>query len=305
MYSNRRRFGYVGHWVGSYTFSHGQGSPRPFTDDGDGSRDAFVRARRHRRRAAARVRCCPHRPDLTPRRLYDSHFPFVWRNLRRLGVPDVILEDAAQDVFLVVHRRWDSFDSRWSSVETWLFGILMRVARNHRRSLRRRAWAIPSTGDIVEVVPSTAAGPAELVARREAVALLDRLLDSLDEDKRAIIVLVDVEQLSVPQAAESLEVNLNTAYWRLRTARTQLRKSLARIRATENRSETDREGSRHEDRGSRRSWTPTRGRSSTPRAAGTSRTRWRARACAGASRSSWRRGSRWPSGRRRPRSPAR
>src|SRR5206468_3625388 len=102
---------------------------------------------------------------------------------------------------LVVHRRWDSFDARWSSVETWLFGILMRVARNHRRSLRRRAWAIPSTGDIVDIVPSPAAGPAELVARREAVALLDRLLDSLDEEKRAIIVLVDVEQMSVPQAA--------------------------------------------------------------------------------------------------------
>lgn len=188
----------------------------------------------------------PTESDLTPRQLYDSHFSFVWRNLRRLGVPDVILEDAAQDVFLVVHRRWDSFDSRWSSVETWLFGILLRVARNHRRSLRRRAWAIPSTGDVVEVVPSPAAGPAELVARREAVALLDRLLDSLDEDKRSIIVLVDVEQLSVPQAAEALEVNLNTAYWRLRTARTQLRKSLARIRATEARSEskldTDREG---------------------------------------------------------------
>ena len=182
----------------------------------------------------------PTPSDLTPRQLYDSHFSFVWRNLRRLGVPDAIIEDAAQDVFLVVHRRWDSFDARWSSVETWLFGILMRVARNHRRSLRRRAWAIPSTGDIIDVVPSPAAGPADLVARREAGALLDRLLDSLDEEKRAIIVLVDVEQMSVPQAAESLEVNLNTAYWRLRTARTQLRKSLARIRATENR---DREGS--------------------------------------------------------------
>jgi len=189
----------------------------------------------------------PTPSDLTPRQLYDSHFAFVWRNLRRLGVPDTIIEDAAQDVFLVVHRRWDSFDARWSSVETWLFGILMRVARNHRRSLRRRAWAIPSPGDVVEVVPSPAAGPAELVARREAVALLDRLLDSLDDDKRAIIVLVDVEQLSVPQAAEVLDVNLNTAYWRLRTARTQLRKSLARIRATENRSEGHPDGNTGEE----------------------------------------------------------
>ena len=180
--------------------SHGQGSPRPFTDDGEWSRDDAVRsvpATDAARRGCA-VGCAHTALTSRPRQLYDSHFSFVWRNLRRLGVPDAILEDAAQDVFLVVHRRWDSFDSRWSSVETWLFGILMRVARNHRRSLRRRAWAIPSTGDVVEVVPSTAAGPAELVARREAVALLDRLLDSLDEEKRAIIVLVDVEQLSVP-----------------------------------------------------------------------------------------------------------
>ena len=184
----------------------------------------------------------PTAADLTPRRLYDSHLSFVWRNLRRLGVPDAILEDATQDVFLVVHRRWDSFDARWSSVETWLFGILLRVARNHRRSLRRRAWAVPSPGEVVEVVPSPAAGPADLVARREALALLDRLLDTLDEDKRAIIVLVDIEQLSVPQAAESLEVNVNTAYWRLRMARAQLRKSLARIRAAEHRARPDREG---------------------------------------------------------------
>src|SRR4051794_32035413 len=175
----------------------------------------------------------PAPADLTPRRLYDTHFSFVWRNLRRLGLPDAALEDAAQDVFLVVHRRWDSFDARWSSIETWLFGILLRVARNHRRSLRRRAWAIPSPREVVEVVPSSAAGPADLAARHEAVALLDRLLDTLDEDKRALIVLIDIEQLSVPQAAESLELNLNTAYWRLRTARAQLRKSLARIRAAE------------------------------------------------------------------------
>jgi RNA polymerase sigma-70 factor (ECF subfamily) len=177
--------------------------------------------------------------DLTPRRLYDSHFPFVWRNLRRLGVPDVLLEDAAQDVFLVVHRRWSSFDAGWSSVQTWLFGILMRVARNHRRSLRRRgAWLVASTDDAsasTRAVASDAAGPADLVARREAAALLDRLLEGLDDEKRAVLVLVDVEQLSVPQAAEALGVNLNTAYWRLRAARKLIEKALTRIRAAENR----------------------------------------------------------------------
>ena len=174
---------------------------------------------------------------LTPRRLYDSHFSFVWRNLRRLGVPDLIAEDAAQDVFLVVHRRWDSFDARWSSVETWLFGILLRVARNHRRSLKRRGvWFVPSGGEAVQAVASGEAGPADLVARREAALMLERLLDTLDDDKRAILVLVDVEQMSVPEAAEALGINLNTAYWRLRAARKRLDKALARVKATEIRS---------------------------------------------------------------------
>ncbi len=176
----------------------------------------------------------PAPPDLTPHRVYDAHFSFVWRNLRRLGVPEASLEDAAQDVFLVVHRRWDTFDARWSSVETWLFGIVMRVAKNHRRSARRRAWAVPS-GDVADVLPSPDDSPAEVVARREAAALLDRLLDALDDDRRAIVVLVDVEQMTVRQAAEALGLNLNTAYWRLRAARRELQAAVQRIRATERR----------------------------------------------------------------------
>ena len=182
----------------------------------------------------------PQMPTPTPRRLYDSHFAFVWRNLRRLGVPEPILEDAAQDVFLVVHRRWDSYDASWSSVETWLFGILLRVARNHRRSLRRRGALVALS---VKEAPTSALiaeeGPADQVARREAVVLLDRLLDALDDDKRAILVLVDVEQMAVPQAAEALQLNLNTAYWRLRAARKQFERALSRVRAAEKRGAQD------------------------------------------------------------------
>jgi RNA polymerase sigma-70 factor (ECF subfamily) len=175
-------------------------------------------------------------PLPTPRRLYDSHFSFVWRNLRRLGVPDPILEDAAQDVFLVVHRRWDSYDASWSSIETWLFGILLRVARNHRRTLRRRGALVNlSASESSTRTPVAEDGPADLVARREAAALLDRLLEGLDDDKRAILVLVDLEQVTVPQAAEALGLNLNTAYWRLRAARKQLERALARVKAAERR----------------------------------------------------------------------
>ncbi len=179
-------------------------------------------------------------PDETgpgPGKLYASHFGFVWRNLRRLGVPDAQLEDAAQDVFLTVHRRWDSYDAQRSSVETWLFGILLRVAKNHRRSLRRRlARLVPwSERHSLRATWPSADGPTELIAKRQAAALLDRLLDNLDQDKRAILVLVELEQLSVARAAEILGLNLNTAYWRLGAARRMFQGAIERVRVAERR----------------------------------------------------------------------
>jgi RNA polymerase sigma-70 factor (ECF subfamily) len=170
-----------------------------------------------------------------PRQLFDSHLAFVWRNLRRLGVPDYQVEDAAQDVFLVVHRRWDTWDANLSTVETWLFGIVLRVAHNYRRSQQRRlAWLPPATDpQALQNAPASSDGPAELLARREAAAILERALAQLDEPKRAVFLLVDVEQLPVPAAAAALGINLNTAYWRLRKARLTFRRALCRLRTTE------------------------------------------------------------------------
>jgi RNA polymerase sigma-70 factor (ECF subfamily) len=165
--------------------------------------------------------------------LYETYFGFVWRNLLRLGVPDESLEDAAQEVFLIVHRRGGSYDEQRSQVQNWLIGIIVRVARNRRRALRRgwsRLTAVRGE-DVLHAIPSEAAGPAELVAKREAAALLSRGLDELDDKKRAVLVLVDIEQLSVPQAADALGLNLNTAYARLRAARVELARALKRLRA--------------------------------------------------------------------------
>ena len=170
-----------------------------------------------------------------PRQLFDSHLSFVWRNLRRLGVPDSQVEDAAQDVFLVVHRRWDTWDINLSTVETWLFGIVLRVAHNYRRAQQRRlAWLLPATDPhALQNAPAPADGPAELLARREAAAVFERALAHLDERKRAVFLLVDVEQLPVPEAAAALGINLNTAYWRLRKARLTFRRALGRMRTAE------------------------------------------------------------------------
>src|SRR5882724_7701927 len=138
-------------------------------------------------------------PDLSS--LYDSHFAFVWRNLQRLGVPQQRLEDAAQEVFLVAHRRWRSFDAERSTAQTWLFGIVVHVANNERRAGRRRSarMAPASEHEFWESVPSLAADAVELLAKREAALLLEQTLDSLSEQGRAILVMVDIESMSVPQ----------------------------------------------------------------------------------------------------------
>ena len=162
--------------------------------------------------------------------IYAQHADFVFRNLRRLGVHESLIDDAVQDVFLVVHRRLADFEAR-AQVTTWLFGIVLRVAQSYRRSaMRRRARLTDAPSAEVEQIAMTAAeGPVEAFERREASALLHRLLDELDDDKRAMLVCVELEQLTVPEAAESLGLNLNTAYGRLRAARAAFNEAVVRM----------------------------------------------------------------------------
>jgi RNA polymerase sigma-70 factor (ECF subfamily) len=163
--------------------------------------------------------------------IYNEHFDFVWRNVRRLGVPEEATDDVVQDVFLVVHRRLEEFEGR-STIRTWLFGILSRVARDHRRAQTRR--------DIREAAAraeadrgSTPPSPADLVAKREAARVLEEMLRAIDDDKRDVFVLVELEQSSVADVAVALDLNPNTAHARLRAARKQFEEAVARFRAKE------------------------------------------------------------------------
>lgn len=160
--------------------------------------------------------------------VYESHFEFVWRTLRRLGVPDAALDDIVQDVFIVVYRRLQNFRGE-SSLKTWLFGILLRVLATHRRTAQRRATEPLGDREPLSHAPS----PAAQVERAQARALLMQLLDALDEDRRIIFVSVEIEQMSCPDVAEALGVNLNTVYSRLRAARRDFEAVLSRHRARE------------------------------------------------------------------------
>ena len=145
--------------------------------------------------------------------IYREQIAFVWRILRRLGVPPEALEDAAQDVFLVVHRRWDAYDPD-VPIRSWLFGITRRVAADTRKRLQRvhaRTDARADADRLGDAVDSA--------ARVEASDFVARFLDQLDEDKRIVFVLADIEGLTAPEIGAALGVNLNTIYARLRAAR--------------------------------------------------------------------------------------
>jgi RNA polymerase sigma-70 factor (ECF subfamily) len=164
--------------------------------------------------------------------VYEDYFDFVFRNVRRLGVPEAGVDDAVQEVFLVVHRRLSEFEGR-SSLKTWIFGILARVAADHRRSLRRKSPHLRSPGGAIEpdTIIDERDGPHEAIARAEGVRLLHALLDELDDEKRVVLVLAELEQMTAPEIAESLGVNLNTVYARLRAARREFEQAAQRERA--------------------------------------------------------------------------
>jgi RNA polymerase sigma-70 factor (ECF subfamily) len=157
--------------------------------------------------------------------VYEDALDFVWRSLQSLGVRDDTLDDAVQDVFLVVHRRLADFEAR-SSVRTWIFGIAIRVARDHRRRRQRKGGLAPLDFEIASLGP----GPYEEAERAEALREIASVLDQLDEDKREIFVLSELEQLSAPEIGAALGVNINTIYSRVRAARRQFDEAVARRR---------------------------------------------------------------------------
>lgn len=167
--------------------------------------------------------------DLRLEDIYDEHFDFVWRSARRMGVPEAAVDDAVQEVFLVAHRRLADFEGR-SSVKTWLFGILLRVVSDHRRRHRRKGGLAPLPEALAAPDRS---GPAEQAETRARVRLLHGLLEQLDDEKRAVFVLAELEQLTAPEIGDALGIKLNTVYSRLRAARQKFEEALSRHRARE------------------------------------------------------------------------
>ncbi len=166
--------------------------------------------------------------------LYERHVRYVWRCLRSLGVADSELDDAIQDVFLVVQKRLVDFDGRVSP-KTWLYAIAIRVARRyrerHHRSLRHQGLS-----DEHEPELPTAANLETHLDQSQRLEYAHHALGALDDVKREVFVLSQVEQMSAPEIAEITGVAVNTVYSRLRAARAAFAAEIKRMEARNRRS---------------------------------------------------------------------
>ncbi len=160
--------------------------------------------------------------------LYREHFDFVWRNARRLGCTDDWVDDATHEVFLIAARRLAEFEGR-ANVRTWLFSITLRVVQRLRRDRARYAAKLQSYSrdhDQPSEIPQ---------AKNDNAAYLRQLLLRLDEDKRAVVILIELEGMTSAEAAQALELKQGTVDSRLRAARMALTAMIARERVREER----------------------------------------------------------------------
>jgi len=157
--------------------------------------------------------------------IYAGEFAFVWRCLRSLGVRDSDLDDAAQEVFVTVHRRLPSFRAD-AAIRTWLFGIVRNVAFKQRR--RRARKPTEPTDAATPDVPAPGPTPLERAQEREAAAFVSAFLAKQNDKKREVFVLAVLEEMSIPDVAGALSIPLNTAYTRLRSVRADFQRALMR-----------------------------------------------------------------------------
>jgi RNA polymerase sigma-70 factor (ECF subfamily) len=144
-----------------------------------------------------------------------EHFDAVWRSLRRLGVPDGSVDDAAQQVFLVAARKVDSILP--GGEKAFVMGVAVRVASDARRAQARRREVMGEDQEHEDRAPSV----EELVDQKRARDLMDKVLAAMPMDLRAAFTMFEIEGMSAPEVADALGIPLGTASSRLRRAREQ------------------------------------------------------------------------------------
>ncbi|MCU0656142.1 MAG: sigma-70 family RNA polymerase sigma factor [Polyangiaceae bacterium] len=166
------------------------------------------------------------------RRLIEAHFDFVGRSLRRLGVPEADVDDACQQVFLVVSRKLEEIEE--SREKSYLFGVALRVASDARRGRRRRAAVLSEGEEGAEGVAEEGC-PERTLQQRRARAMLDEILESMPIELRTVFVLFELEEMTMSEIAHTIEVPPGTVASRLRRAREHFQEQTRRLQASRGR----------------------------------------------------------------------
>lgn len=151
--------------------------------------------------------------------LFREHARFVWRVLKRHGVHERELEDACQEVFVVLHRRLPEYDGR-AAMRTWLYGIAVNVARSARRRAHLRHETLAQSAPEISV----SEGAFEHAARRELLTLAERALREMAEERREVFALYELDGLTMAEVATSLGIPESTALSRLYAAREEIQR---------------------------------------------------------------------------------
>jgi len=160
-------------------------------------------------------------PDKVPctwEEAYRDYAQTVARWAWHLGGPHVEIEDAVQEVFFVVSRRWSDFrgDARFT---TWLYSITRKIVANHRNRHRWRFWLAGKERDNLLDLPSTLPDPLNTIERAQARAIFDRILRTLPERYRTVLALFELDEMSTEEIARLCHSSVATVKVRLHRAR--------------------------------------------------------------------------------------
>lgn len=161
-------------------------------------------------------------PETTCLGVYERELDYLFTTLQRLGASPREIEDLAQEVFMVLHRNWPTLDLT-RPIRPYLFAVAFRVVCAHRRRRRREVpHAFLETED-------PAVGPEESLLSKQSAHLLMTALDAVPLQRRAVVVMHDLDGFSVVEIGARLSLTRFGVYARLRKARKELASALRRL----------------------------------------------------------------------------
>jgi RNA polymerase sigma-70 factor, ECF subfamily len=186
----------------------------------------MLEAQRQRDLGGANAPAVP--PAERLRSLFESHYTFIWRMLRRLGLDEPGADDGAQEVFVIAARRLA--DIRPEHERSFLLGTAIRLAHDARRARAKRD-ARDGGEDALDTLIDANPTPEQALDARRARDLLDRIIQGLPDDVQPVFVLFEIDGLSKTEIAEALSIPEGTVASRLRRAREHFDAAVARINA--------------------------------------------------------------------------